>query len=56
MTWLAENLGTIIVSGVLILAAVASLRHIYKTKKNGGCAGCSNNGCGCSGCGNYKEN
>jgi len=50
MAWVVGNLGTIIVSGILLLAVAASLRHIHKTKKNGGCMGCPSGGCGCSGC------
>ena len=46
MSWLSENLYTIMVSLILILIVSASVRHMIKNKK----AGKTSCGCGCSGC------
>ena len=46
ITWLTENIGTIVVLAVLILIVAGIIRSMIKTKKQGG----SSCGCGCSGC------
>ena len=47
MAWIISNLATIIISLVLIIAALAAGRYVHKSKKEGTCAGC---GGGCSSC------
>lgn len=46
MTWLIDNLATIIVSALLVLAMSAVVYKMIKDRKNGK-GGC---GCGCEGC------
>ncbi len=46
MAWITANLGTIIVSLILILIVAAIVAKMLKDKK----AGKSSCGCGCSGC------
>ncbi len=45
MTWLAENWGSLVVGGVLLVVVVAIVVHMVRQKKSGG--GC---GCGCADC------
>lgn len=50
--WLAENMGTIFVSAIIVLIVVLIIRKLICDKKagrhscGGGCGGCA----GCSGC------
>jgi cell division protein FtsW (lipid II flippase) len=46
LSWLSENIGTIIVCLVLIAIVALVVRSMIRKKKNG-CTSCS---CGCSGC------
>lgn len=46
LTWIIENLGTIIISAVLILAVAAVLVNMARNKRKGK----SSCGCGCAGC------
>jgi hypothetical protein len=46
IAWIAENLGTIIVSAVLIAAIVAVSLRLVKDRKKGK----SSCGCGCASC------
>lgn len=46
LTWLMENMATIIISAVLVLVAVAILVSMIRGKRKGK-ASC---GCGCAGC------
>ncbi len=46
MTWLGENIGTIIVIAVLVLIVGLIIRGMIKNKKSGK----SSCGCGCSEC------
>ena len=45
LAWLQNNLGTLVVSGVLFALLAVIVKHVIKEKKRGG--GC---GCGCSSC------
>ncbi len=38
---------TLIIGGILLFLALLAIRNIIKTRKSGGCSGCSG---GCSGC------
>lgn len=50
--WLAENIGTIAVSAIIVLVVVLIIRQLIRDKKagrhscGGSCGGCA----GCSGC------
>jgi len=46
ISFLTENLATIVISGILILICYAIIAQQIKNKKNGK----SSCGCGCSGC------
>ena len=46
LTWLMENMATIIISAVLVLVAAAILVSMIRGKRKGK-ASC---GCGCAGC------
>ena len=52
MAWLISNLATIIVSFVLIIAAVIAARYLHKSKQEGTCAGC---GGSCNSCSHCKD-
>ena len=49
--WIAQNLGTILVSAVLLVSVIAIVRYLIRQKKQGksscgaGCAHCANAGC-----------
>ena len=49
--WIAQNLGTIVISAVLLVVVIAIVRYLIRQKKQGksscgaGCAHCSNAGC-----------
>jgi cytochrome c553 len=47
MSWLMNNLGTIVVSLVLLAVVASVVRHMWKGKKQGK----SSCGCDCSACG-----
>ena len=47
LEFLNENLGTILVSAVVVLVLVLAFMKIRRDKKKGISCGC---GCGCSGC------
>ena len=46
MTWLMNNIGTIVVSAVLLAVVVLIILHLKKNKA----AGKSSCGCGCANC------
>lgn len=46
LTWLMENMATIIISAVLVLVAAAILVSMIRGKRKGK----SSCGCGCAGC------
>lgn len=50
MSGLISNLATIIVSLVLMIAAVIAGRYLQKSKKEGTCAGCGGSCNSCSQC------
>ena len=49
--WIAQNLGTIVISAVLLVIVIAIVRYLIRQKKQGksscgaGCAHCANSGC-----------
>ena len=49
--WIAQNLGTIVISAVLLVIVIAIVRYLIRQKKQGksscgaGCAHCANAGC-----------
>ena len=49
--WIAQNLGTILISAVLLVIVIAIVRYLIRQKKQGksscgaGCAHCTNAGC-----------
>ena len=49
--WIAQNLGTILISAVLLVIVIAIVRYLIRQKKQGksscgaGCAHCANAGC-----------
>lgn len=45
-TWILENIATIVISGILILAVAAVIVNMVRNKKKGK----SSCGCGCGGC------
>ena len=65
MTWLIENMGTIIVLLVLVIIVAAIVRKLYSDKKKGihscgghcggGCPVCSSCGGSCSSCSAHKK-
>lgn len=65
MTWLMENLGTIVVLIVLVLIVAAIVHKLYSDNKKGihscgghcggGCPGCSSCGGTCSSCSAHKK-
>lgn len=65
MTWLIENMGTIVVLLVLVLIVALIVRKLYSDKKKGihscgghcggGCPGCSSCGGSCSSCSAHKK-
>ena len=46
ITWLMENMATIIISAVLVLVVAAAVASMVRGKRKGK----SSCGCGCSGC------
>lgn len=46
LTWLTENLGTILICAVLLAVVAAILVYLIRSRKRGK----SSCGCGCSGC------
>ncbi len=46
LTWLMENMATIIISAVLVLMVSMSIASIVRSKRKGK----SSCGCGCAGC------
>lgn len=55
MSWLAQNIGTVIVCLILAGIVAAAVRHLVRQKQSGGsCAGCSSCGscphCSAGGC------
>lgn len=46
LTWLMENMATIIISAVLVLMAALSIASMVRSKRKGK----SSCGCGCAGC------
>ncbi len=46
LTWLMENMATIIISAVLVLMVSMSIASMVRSKKKGK----SSCGCGCAGC------
>lgn len=46
LTWLMENMATIIISAVLVLVVAAIIVSMIRSKKKGK----SSCGCGCAGC------
>ena len=56
IAWLEANIGTIVISLILLGAVVAIVRSMIREKKNGSsscgssCGGCSACGGGCSAC------
>ncbi len=65
MTWLMENLGTIVVLIALVLIVAAIVHKLYSDNKKGihscgghcggGCPGCSSCGGSCSSCSAHKK-
>ncbi len=65
MTWLMENLGTIVVLIALVLIVAAIVHKLYSDNKKGihscgghcggGCPGCSSCGGACSSCSAHKK-
>ena len=54
MNLLTDNIGTIVISLVIVGIVILIIRKMRKDKKSGGSCGC---GCsGCSGCGDTKAN
>ncbi len=45
--WRDSSMPTLIIGGILLILALLAIRNIIKTRKSGGCSGCSG---GCSGC------
>lgn len=51
LTWLTQNIGTIIISAVLLIVCAAIVRYLIRQKKQGkhscggACAHCANAGC-----------
>lgn len=46
LSWLMENLATMIISAVLLLMVAAAIASMVRNKRNGK----SSCGCGCAGC------
>ena len=65
MTWLIENMGTIVVLLVLVIIVAAIVHKMYSDNKKGihscgghcggGCPGCSSCGGSCSSCSAHKK-
>jgi hypothetical protein len=65
MTWLIENMGTIVVLLVLVIIVAAIVHKLYSDNKKGihscgghcggGCPGCSSCGGSCSSCSAHKK-
>lgn len=65
MTWLIENMGTIVVLLVLVIIVAAIVHKLYSDNKKGihscgghcggGCQGCSSCGGSCSSCSAHKK-
>ena len=47
LTWLTQNLGTILISLVLLLAVAAIVVHLVRKKGPPCSCGCEGCGCGC---------
>ncbi|HIR03564.1 MAG TPA: FeoB-associated Cys-rich membrane protein [Candidatus Scatovicinus merdipullorum] len=45
LEWILQNLSTILITAALLAVVLLIIRHLYKARKRGGCAGCSGN-CG----------
>ena len=51
LAWIAQNLGTILISAVLLVIVIAIVCYLIRQKKQGksscgaGCARCANAGC-----------
>ncbi len=48
LTWIAENIATIIISAIILTAVALIIAKMVRDKKNG--KTCSSCGCGCEGC------
>ncbi len=46
LTWIMENMATIIISAILLLAVAVSIASMVRSKRKGK----SSCGCGCAGC------
>lgn len=65
MTWLMQNIGTIVVLFVLVIIVAAIVHKLYSDNKKGihscgghcggGCPGCSSCGGSCSSCSAHKK-
>ncbi|WP_432617376.1 FeoB-associated Cys-rich membrane protein [Butyricicoccus sp.] len=65
MTWLMQNIGTIVVLLVLVIIVAAIVHKLYSDNKKGihscgghcggGCPGCSSCGGSCSSCSAHKK-
>lgn len=44
LTWITENIGTMVIGLAILLVVVLAARSVYRNKKNGGCS------CSCGGC------
>lgn len=65
MTWLMQNIGTIVVLLVLVIIVAAIVHKLYSDNKKGihscgghcggGCPGCSSCGGSCSSCSTHKK-
>lgn len=44
LEWITQNLATIVIGTLLLIAIIFAVLSLVKTKKSGGC------NCGCSGC------
>lgn len=55
LEWISSNGVNLIIGAVLLVVIALAGRNVYKTRKSGGCSGCSSScGCGSGGCESNK--
>lgn len=52
LNFVTNNIGTLVVGGLVLVGFILALKGTIKSKKNGGCAGCSGS---CSSCSSAKK-
>ncbi|MCD8003957.1 MAG: hypothetical protein LUG88_08655 [Clostridia bacterium] len=54
MTWLSDNIGSIVVCAVILILIVLAVRYIVRSMKTDKCVGCPSHGACGGGCGDIR--